>query len=86
MTKKSQTTKQETTSEMTSSPSKDAYLWIADFGKNVRPDRRICADLFFSSPEKFAELVFLRYPEDEQLVKVKVPADFDWWDFIPDNY
>jgi hypothetical protein len=65
---------------------KSAWLWVADFGETVKPGMRICADLFFSSKEKFRELYTCSDAWEQQLVLVSVPDDFDWWDFIPDNY
>jgi len=43
-------------------------------------------DLFFSSPEKFKELLG-RDPDDtDTLAPVWVPPDFDNWDYMPENY
>lgn len=78
--------KQETIDQKRVLNSKAAYLWIADFGEHVKPSMRICADLFFSSKEKFYSLYGCSDKYDQQLVKVAVPKDFDWWDFIPENY
>jgi hypothetical protein len=48
----------------------------------------INGDLFFSSPAKFRELWGRDLDQDgsEVLVKVDVPADFDDWDYVPENY
>lgn len=43
-------------------------------------------ELFFSSPEKFKQLLGREMDEFEALVKVPVPPDFDNWDFIPNDY
>lgn len=63
---------------------KKAYLWIADFGTTCPKHQRIKADLFFSSSEKFYDL--LGSGSAKQLVEVEVPDDFDEWDYIPDSY
>lgn len=69
---------------------KTAYLWIVDWGL-IQPEhypapyRNVTADLFFSSREKFIELCPCD-AEMEQLVAVQVPDDFEYWDFVPDNY
>ena len=43
-------------------------------------------DLFFSSPEKFKELLGRPMDEYDTLVRVRVPADFDNWDYFPSDY
>lgn len=63
---------------------KTVYAWVADWGKECTP--RISIDLFFSSEEKFIELTPLVTHKEEQLVPIQVPDDFDYIDFIPDNY
>lgn len=70
---------------------KTAYLWIVDWGMvqpqyYPKPYRKVTADLFFSSVEKFNELWPWKDSEPQQLVAVQVPDDFDNWDYIPDNY
>lgn len=69
---------------------KTVYLWIVDFGL-VQPEhypapyRNIDASLFFSSKERFKELLPWEKKE-QQLVAVQVPEDFDDLDYIPENY
>lgn len=63
---------------------KIAYLFIADFGPACHP--RLSGDLFFSSRESFNRLYVGKFGPYDQLVEVRVPDDFDDWDFIPDNY
>lgn len=70
---------------------KTVYLWIVDFGlvqleHYPKPYRNIDASLFFSSAEKFYELYPWDDRDQQQLVPVQVPDDFDHLDFIPDNY
>jgi hypothetical protein len=70
---------------------KTAHVWIVDWGllqsqHYPKPFRQVTADLFFSSPEKFKELYTGSDVDQQQLVAVQVPDDFDRWDFIPDNY
>lgn len=67
---------------------KTAYLWIVDAGVSHHrgyPYHEVHSDLFFSSHLAFETVSGMR-AEDEQLVPVQVPQDFDRWDFIPDNY
>lgn len=59
-----------------------AYLWVVDWNHTNPPTAS--ADLFFSSKEKFYEL--LPWYKNEQLIKVHVPKDFNDWDYVPDNY
>ena len=62
---------------------KKAYLWVVVWKINGVPS--VSADLFFSSKEKFHELI--NYDaKDEQLLEIKVPEEFNNWDFIPENY
>lgn len=64
--------------------SKKAYLLVCDLGPKCF--RRLSADLFFSSKEKFRELWKQEMRGFDQLVEVSVPDDFDDWDYIPENY
>ena len=62
-------------------PYKTAVVWFATlhgcfFGAN----------LFFSSREAFEKLYDGDDAEHELLIGVRVPEDFDDWDYIPDNY
>ena len=61
---------------------KTVYGWVVDWGDKKYP--RLSVDLFFSSKEKFNEL--LGYSNEEQLVPVEVAEDFCDIDYIPDNY
>ena len=67
-------------------PTKDAWMWVI----SIHPDDfnfpGIMGDLYFSSPEKFRELLGRDPSEYETLAKVQVPADFDDWDYIPGEY
>ena len=70
---------------------KTVYLWIVDYGMiqpehYPKPYRNIDATLFFSSVERFKELYVAKDADEQQLVAVQVPDDFDHLDFIPDNY
>jgi len=59
---------------------KTVYGWLVEW-----PDNRISIDLFFSSPEKFYELLPFS-SEKEHLIKIEVKDTFDDLDYIPDNY
>jgi hypothetical protein len=63
---------------------KTAYLWIVSWTCGDGP--LVTADLFFSSPAKFRELYRCANVDQQQLVAVQVPADFDHLDFIPNDY
>lgn len=69
---------------------KPAYLWVVDWSfadpDRENPQNQVTADLFFSSPDKFRELYTASDWHEQQLVAVQVPDNFEWWDFIPDNY
>lgn len=66
---------------------KKAYLWVVNWGVfGIHKTPYVTADLFFSSREKFWELLGTSLPREEQLVEVDVPIDFVSWDYIPDNY
>jgi len=68
---------------------KKAYLWVVDqhmFLHNSSTPQ-FTADLFFSSKKKFKEVCpFVTLTKLNQLVEVRVPKDFEDWDFCPDNY
>ena len=65
---------------------KTVYGWVVDWGTYRTP--RVSIDLFFSSKEKFKELIgdTKVAADNRQLVPIKVPDDFDDLDCIPDNY
>ena len=69
---------------------KDAYIWAFGIHPVCIGFPGIEGDLYFSSIEKFDEVIGLKRIEEsdgyETLVKVKVPKDFDDWDYCPDNY
>jgi hypothetical protein len=45
----------------------------------------VTVDLFFSSKRKFKQLTGYSLA-DETLVPIRVPMDFEYLDFVPDNY
>jgi len=65
---------------------KKAYVWVVIWPECCTVP--VSCDLFFSSRARFLELVHLNEEtaHEEQLVEIKVPDDFDDWDYIPDNY
>lgn len=74
---------------------KIAYAWVVDW--NLFPDKlgpddepNLAIDLYFSSREKFIELLGWGAGESEKeaerLVPINVGDNFDKWDFIPDTY
>jgi hypothetical protein len=65
---------------------KTAYMWVYSVHPYGIGYPGVCAELFFSSPEKFKELLGREPGEYEALVKVTVPKDFDDWDYIPEDY
>lgn len=65
---------------------KQAYLWIWFWPDHAQHGGHINADLVFSSVEKFYELFGDHEGRTHQLVPIQVPAWFDDWDYIPDNY
>ncbi len=74
---------------------KRAYAWIFNWGEvgfcykepqSYPRSPEIGADLFFSSKEKFEELLGRSLDSKDMLFPIMVPDDFDNWDFIPDNY
>jgi hypothetical protein len=69
---------------------KPAYLWVFARHPYTIHYPGVQGDLFFSSPEKFRELLGRDLQpaavDEEVLVKVTVPLDFDNWDYIPENY
>jgi hypothetical protein len=74
---------------------KTVYGWVVDWNdvtstntgdRIIGKEPKVTIDLFFSSREKFNELVYLKHPEQEILVPCVVDDSFDELDFIPDNY
>lgn len=65
---------------------KPAWVWVYGLHPYTIGYPGINGDLFFSSPAKFRELLGRDPDEYETLVKVRVPLDFDNWDYIPENY
>lgn len=65
---------------------KDAWVLVFGIHPWVRGYPGVQADLFFSSPEKARECWERDFGEGEVLVPVKVPADFDDWDYVPREY
>lgn len=65
---------------------KDAWMFVFSRHPYTIGFPGVNADLFFSSPEKFKELLARDMDEYEALVKVRVPADFDDWDYFPNDY
>ncbi len=65
---------------------KPAWVWVYAIPPYVIGYPGVMGDLFFSSPEKFKELLGRELEDTDTLVKVTVPNDFDDWDYIPDNY
>lgn len=73
---------------------KIVYGWVVDW--NIRFDLppetepNVSIDLYFSSREKFKELLGWSLEstkeEMERLLPCKVGADFDDLDYIPENY
>lgn len=67
---------------------KIAYAWVvnwADVGYEIK-EPRVTVDYFFSSREKFEEVVGKTVASHETLVPIRVPLDFDDWDYCSDNY
>lgn len=64
---------------------KPAWIWVHAIHPYCVGYPGVVAELFFSSPEKFRELLG-RDDAEETLVPVTVPKDFDNWDYIPENY
>lgn len=65
---------------------KDAYMWVYSCHPYTIGFPGCNADLFFSGREKFLELLGRPMDDYEALVKVRVPKDFDNWDYIPNDY
>lgn len=63
---------------------KPAWVWVYPIHPYLTGYPGVVGDLFFSSPEKFKEL--LGRDDGETLVEVTVPKDFDDWDYIPIDY
>jgi hypothetical protein len=61
---------------------KTAYAWLVNWGPDCTP--LVSVDLYFSSVDKFKELLTTK--STETLIKIIVPEDFEDWDYIPDNY
>ena len=64
---------------------KEAYMWVIACHPWTIGYPGCHADLYFSSKEKFLELLKRPLDEYEALVKVWVPKDFDDWDYIPND-
>ena len=64
---------------------KDAFVWVYGVHPYCVGFPGITGDLFFSSHEAFLKCRG-RLDDYEALVKVRVPKDFDDWDYIPDSY
>ena len=65
---------------------KDAWMWVYACHPYTIGFPGVNADLFFSSPENFHQLLGRKLSQYETLLKVQVPADFEDWDYIPENY
>jgi hypothetical protein len=65
---------------------KTAYVWVYPIHPYCVGYPGVLGDLFFSSPEAFKKCLERPLTADDTLVKVTVPADFDDWDYIPENY
>jgi hypothetical protein len=69
---------------------KPAWVWVYAMHPYTIGYPGVQGDLFFSSPEKFRELLGRDLQpatvDQEVLVKVTVPEAFDDWDYIPENY
>jgi hypothetical protein len=65
---------------------KDAWMWVFSRHPYTINYPGVNADLFFSSPETFKQLLGREMDDYEALVKVRVPLDFDDWDYIPNDY
>ena len=65
---------------------KIAYVWAYPAHPYTIGYPGVVADLFFSSPEKFKELLGREPDEFDTLVRVWVPKYFDNWDYIPEDY
>jgi len=65
---------------------KPAFMWAYAIHPYCIGYPGVCADLFFSSPEKFRECLERDPEPGDMLVPVTVPADFDDWDYIPNDY
>lgn len=65
---------------------KPAWVWVYAIHPYCIGYPGIMGDLFFSSPDQFQTLLGRPLEESDNLVKVTVPADFDDWDYIPENY
>jgi hypothetical protein len=69
---------------------KPAWVWVYAIHPYCIHYPGVTWDLFFSSPEKFREILGRDLKpsavDEEILVKVTVPEAFDDWDYIPENY
>ena len=64
---------------------KFVYGWFVDWGPNTKGSR-YSIDLFFSSPSALTKCCSCIDHTKEVFVKVEVDEDFDYLDFVPDNY
>lgn len=64
---------------------KVAWMWVIPHHPSEIGFPGVHADLFFSSPEAFAR-VLGRDASGEVLAPTWVEADFNCWDFIPEDY
>jgi hypothetical protein len=65
---------------------KTALVWVHDVHPYCINYPGVIAELFFSSREVFEQLLGRPLDDGDALVKVRVPVDFDHWDFIPNDY
>lgn len=69
---------------------KTVYGWVAVWPVKLNAWGRVApnvtVDLFFSSREKFEELLGWSNMDKEILVPVEVPEEFEDLDYIPENY
>jgi hypothetical protein len=65
---------------------KPAWMWVHPIHPYCVGYPGVVAELFFSSPAAFDQLLGRHRDPTDNLVEVTVPADFNDWDFIPENY